>query len=113
MSPYTGPQPEEPRDDRALPEHRVAMVVFTTVRAVDQTDAAGIVRHAVRNAVRMASIDNEAAVLLARFRDARVRVQVHELMDLGMAAGNGYVWIHPTAKAYPRRDEAVSDADSA
>jgi hypothetical protein len=29
-------------------------------------------------------------------------VLVHEVREVGMAAGNGYLWTQPTLKAYPR-----------
>lgn len=92
---------DELRDNSDLPEHRVAMVVFTTVRAVDELDGHGIVRHAIRSALKAESIDTDKVLLLARFRDAAVAVRVHDLVEVGTAAGNGYLWTRPTSKAYP------------
>ena len=95
--------PAEPlRDNSDLPEHRVAMVVFTTVRAVDELDGHGIVRHAIRRALVAESIDTESVLLLAVFRDAEIPVRVHDLVEFGTAARNGYVWTKSTGKAYPR-----------
>jgi hypothetical protein len=98
---------EPARDNSDLPEHRVAMVLFTTVRAVDELDAAGVARLAIVGALKDSRVvrPGQPATLLARFRDGEVPVQVHEVMDLGMAGGNGYTWTKPTGKAYPRLDE--------
>ena len=92
------------RDNSDLPEHRVAMVLFTTVRAVDQLDASGVARLAIVSALKDSRIvrPGHPATLLAKFRDSEVPVQVHEVLELGAAGGNGYLWTWPTGKAYPR-----------
>jgi hypothetical protein len=100
VSPYTEPQPPSPRDNSDLPEHRVAMVVFTTVRAVDELDGHGIVRHAIRSALKTSSVEAPILTVMARFRDGEVPVKVHDLVEIGTAAGNGYVWIKPTNRAF-------------
>lgn len=99
------PQPK--RDNSDLSEHRVAMVLFTTVCAVDERDAADVARLAIVSALKDSRVvrPHRPATLLAKFRDAEVPVQVHEVMDLGMAGGNGYAWIKPTGKGYPREED--------
>lgn len=34
-----------------------------------------------------------------------VNLTVHDMMEVGMAAGNGYLWTEFTCKAFPREDE--------
>lgn len=104
-------EPQRPRDNSDLPEHRVAMVVFTTVRAVDAIDAANIASHAIRSALKTSSVEAPIRTIMARFREAAVPVQVHDVMDLGVAGGNGYVWIKPTNRAYFSAEE-IADRKS-
>jgi hypothetical protein len=84
------------------------MVLFTTVRAVDELDAAGVARLAIVGALKDSRVVRPGcpATLLARFRDAEVPVQVHEVMELGTAGGNGFTWTQPTGRAYPRTDDS-------
>jgi hypothetical protein len=99
------PTDERWRDNSDLPEHRVAMIVFTTVRAVDELDGHHIVRHAIRSALAAESVDTDKVLLLARFRDAEIGVRVHDLIEVGTAARNGYLWTKPTGQAYPRVED--------
>lgn len=100
--PVTASTEPQPRDNSDLPVHQVAMVLFTTVHAVDNLDAAAVARVAIVSALKDSMVvrPHAPATIMARFRDASVPVQVHEVMDLGVAGGNGYVWIKPTSKAY-------------
>lgn len=102
----TSPEPT-PRDNSELPEHRVALVLFATVRAVDDRDAASLVELAIANVLRDSCADRPgpSATLLVRFGTAEVPVRVHQLMELGSAGGNGYVWIKPTNRAFRYTDE--------
>lgn len=96
-------EPSEPlRDNSDLPEHRVAMVLFTTVRAADKLDAQAVARHAIVSALNDSGVVRpyRPATILVRFRDSEIPVQVHDVMDLGVAGGNGYVWIQPTNRAF-------------
>lgn len=34
-----------------------------------------------------------------------VNLTIHHVMEVGVAAGNGYLWTKPSGKAYPRDDE--------
>lgn len=88
---------------RELPEHRVAVVVFTSVRAVDFSDASYIAETAIRQALKTSSIeDPKHLTVTAKFpgRDERVKVHVRCLREVGMAAGNGYLGTGTTSKAY-------------
>lgn len=95
-----------PRDNSDLPEHRVAMVLFTTVRAVDKLDAEAVARHAIVTALGSKVVrPYRPATIMAKFGESQVPVEVSEVMDLGVAGGNGYVWIKPTSKGYPRKED--------
>lgn len=99
---------ETPITNEDLPEHRVAVVVFTSVRAVDSADARYIAEAAVRAALLSGASPEHGDLELrrpARQGDSgplRVRVPTHEIRELGMACGNGYLFIEPTSKAYRR-----------
>jgi hypothetical protein len=94
--------------------YRVAIVVFASVKKTDVPDEIEAFSTAELSIKRtLAGGDT-----LARkpFKLDRVphnfagggllaEVTVHEIKDLGVAAGNGYVWVRPTSKAYPRREE--------
>lgn len=41
-------------------------------------------------------------------RGEEINIQVREVMEAGLAAGNGYLWMEPTSKAFPRRPEATA-----
>jgi hypothetical protein len=89
-------------------KRRVAIAVFCEVEAVDERDAAHIATVALRGAIARdgkASDDLHVALLPFRMRrDGKIitrDVAVHDVMDAGMAAGNGYLWTRPTSKAYP------------
>jgi hypothetical protein len=99
-------EPQPARDNSDLPEHQVAMVVFTTVRAVDALDGEGIARVAIQQAFKSAaSEEHDRLTLMAKFRSGTVPVEIHHVMDLGVAGGNSYVWIQPTNRAYPRVED--------
>lgn len=89
-----------PTPEGDLPEQRVAVTVFATVRAVDTQDAGAIASIAIRHALREASVDPIKAVLACPHRDGDIPVRIHQVMETGMAAGNGYLWTHTTSKAY-------------
>jgi hypothetical protein len=83
-----------------LSEHRVPVTVFTTVRAVDYADASRVAEVAVRQALsneRLAALPLEIRFVS---RDHDVPVQVHHISETGIAAGNGYLWVEPTSRAY-------------
>jgi hypothetical protein len=86
-------------DIQGLPRHRVAVVVFAEVEATDACDASYIVEQTLHQlgAYPTAVINTKLrAELPAR------NVTVHRVMDAGMAVGNGYLWLEPTLKAFPR-----------
>ena len=82
-----------------LPEHRVAVTVFTTVRAVDYADATHVAEKAVRHALagRPARLPVEIRFVMG---DHDVPVRVEAVKETGIAARNGYLWIEPTSLAY-------------
>lgn len=48
-------------------------------------------------------------VKLSHPKLGEISYTIHEAMDAGMAAGNGYLWMAPTGKAFPRPDTAEDD----
>jgi hypothetical protein len=78
-----------------LQEQRVAVTVFVTVRAIDERDAGAIATYAIRDTL------GDQQILTVK-DDARV-VHIVDVMDTGTAAGNGYLWLRPTAKSYRER----------
>lgn len=77
-----------------LPLWRVATVVFSSVRGVDYTDATHVAERMVEQAVGRGARDVE-------LRPGFVReVTVAEVLDLGLAGGNGYTYTLPSTKAW-------------
>lgn len=92
-----------------LPEHRMAVVVFTTVRAVDRLDASHLAEDAVALAlghaeqVQQGRTEIRGELMMSRDRidvSLRIPVQVAAIRELGIACGDGYLWVEPTSKAY-------------
>ncbi len=78
---------------------RAAVTVFAEVNdAVDRRDAAGVVGHLIRQALPIGAkheVDIQAGTWT---------VTIHDVIENGMAAGNGYLWTEPTSKAYTQYD---------
>lgn len=92
-------------DNSDLPLHRVAMVVFTAVRAVDCRDARHIVESTIRNVVHEACGQTSHGELEFRAqagdsRPWRVPVQVHDVSEVSCAFREGKL----TATPIVRRD---------
>lgn len=92
-----------PTDDADLPVHRVPVTVFTTVRGVDYRDAAHVAEYAVRHALAGAPLTRLPVEIRFKTNAHDVPVQVEDVMETGMAAGNGYLWVEATSKAYRER----------
>lgn len=82
--------------DLDLPdEFDVAVVVFARAGGVDAPDAAHRAEMAIREAI--------GAALPLPHRNDTVKgrvVRFISVMEVGMAAGNGYLWTQPTIKAF-------------
>lgn len=77
--------------------HDVGIVVFMRAPGVDAGDAADRAAFALRRAVRSSGRDS---VLCDDGRNGTgAAMPVVDVMEVGMAAGNGYLWVRPTAKA--------------
>ena len=88
-------------DRDELEAFRVPVTVFATVRGVDFGDAAAIAEVAVRNTLRAAGTGEEKATLCVEHRRlGTLEVQVHKVMETGMAGINGYLWTEASSKAY-------------
>jgi hypothetical protein len=83
-----------------LEEFRVPVVVFTTVRAVDFTDAAFVASAAIRQVLRKSSVNEVHTVVQLSHSKGPIDVRVHAAMEAGIAGGNGYLWTAATSKAY-------------
>jgi hypothetical protein len=91
------------QDNADLPEFDVAVVVFTRVRGVDRIDASHIAESAVARAIMDAPAPPGADLVLRRTtqtQNLQVPVQVAQVRELGIACGNGYLWVEPTKRAY-------------
>lgn len=99
-------------DDRrsdARGVHRVAVTVFATARGHDRRQAAMAARMAVHSAIAGAGSKSTAGYTrvevdgaVSRFApsDTYVVVDVHEVVDTGVALAGGYLWCEPTTKAF-------------
>lgn len=103
------------RDDRTSDreEFQVAVTVFATAKGVDYRDAAHGVEFAVKHALAQAgTYDHGTFHVEVPGRESMfapnhcyLAIDVHDVMEAGMAAGNGYLWLVPTIKAFPRKDD--------
>lgn len=83
-------------------KHRVAVVVFAEVEAVDHGEAAYIARRSVRAALADGGLPAEVG--FDHRSGQHLDATVHDVMDLGMAARDGYLWTTPTSRAYPHQE---------
>lgn len=84
-------------------KHRVAMTVFAEIEADYEWDAQAIVRYAIRNAFLTASTKGETTIpvtIPAEVRLGTFDVRVVKIMETSSAAGNGYLWVGATSKAF-------------
>lgn len=87
-----------------MSRRRVAVVVLADVEAVDDMDAANAVSLAVRAKLAgSARVSLPIELPIPLKRRATSRPGVVDVMDLGMAAGNGYLWTYPTHAAWRDR----------
>lgn len=81
---------------------RAAVVVFIeTTHDGGPVDAAVLLKQALHSAT-----GNRLTVEDPRL--GAIGITVHEVLEAGLAAGNGYLWTSPTSKAFPQAnvDEA-------
>jgi hypothetical protein len=77
---------------------RAAITIFIeTDHEGDQVDAGNLFRIALHNALG----GNHLSITPANWKP--VNIIIHDVMETGMAAGNGYLWLEPTSKAFPRK----------
>lgn len=93
-----------------LPLIQVPITVFASVRAADEAEAEFIATAAMRQAFKTCSIQGYTAPLTIQVQlmGDWLPVHIHQLMETGMAAGNGYLWTRASSKAY--RDFPMQDA---
>lgn len=94
-------------DNSDLSKHDVAVTVFARCEGADYRDASSIVEAALRALLREHGTrqDDRSSRIVLHLRDGDVPVDVHQVMDAGVAAANGYLWLRPTNRAFPWSDE--------
>lgn len=82
-------------------KHRVAVVVFLEVDGYDECDAGSGGEYAVRQAFtgRRKGLPVDTEFVAANGKNT---ASIVDVMELGRAAGNGYLWTRPSGKAFPR-----------
>lgn len=76
---------------------RAAVTVFIeTDHEGDAVDSAFLFKMALRGAV-----GESLSIHPPRWPEP-INITIHDAMETGMAAGNGYLWTEPTSKAFPR-----------
>lgn len=75
----------------------VGIVVFMRAPGVDALDAAHRAEYALRRAVR--SSGRDSALTDDGRNGTGAAMPVVDVIEVGMAAGNGYLWTRPTRKA--------------
>lgn len=90
---------------------RVAVTLFCEAEGVDEMDAAAHATRAIRQALAGSPIARLPLTLPSVVaypgrsgEHVFEPVVVHQVMDAGMAAGNGYLWLRPTSKAFREGD---------
>lgn len=97
-----------------MSRHRVAVTVFVETeashRGVAEQHATITVKKALAkgDVLAAAPFDLDPVMIYRGEGDERVgeplpTVTVHEVMETGVAAGNGMLWLAPTAKGYWRK----------
>lgn len=93
-------------------KHRIAITVFCVAEGVDEIDAGHAAEFAVRKALgqgqpRPTPYNLDPVILSPGTPRERslTPVEVHDVIDTGVAAGNGYLWLRPTIRAYHTTDE--------
>lgn len=77
---------------------RAAVTVFIeTDHEGDARDAAEVFRQALRQNLG-------DSTYMSHPRMGEITVIIHDVMEAGVAAGNGYLWMEPTSKAFPRKE---------
>lgn len=80
---------------------RAAVTVFIeTDHEGDAVDAGNLFRIALHRA-----IGGVRLVIDPPNWDKPINITIHDVMESGMAAGNGYLWLEPTGKAFPKQIE--------
>lgn len=102
-SPETQEPPAQPTPaDDDLPFHRVAVAVFVEARGVDLSDASSVAEFAVRRTLfeHASHVEDHCATIHVDTRRGPEDVLVVDVTDVGVAAGNGHLWLRPTSRPY-------------
>jgi hypothetical protein len=88
--------------------HRVAVVVFAECEGADYHDAAMGAQMSLNQFFREhAEGDYKSWTIPSPPRKDGYKwdTTIHDVVEVGIAAGNGYLWTRPTRKAFPRPDD--------
>lgn len=83
--------------DENRPWHRVAIVTFMEVQGVDPRDAAAGAVIGLNQALRPGT---EVGFTHQNRSLGEGVMRIVQHMEVGMAAGNGYLWTEPTSRAF-------------
>ncbi|UKD50867.1 hypothetical protein L3Q65_00815 (plasmid) [Amycolatopsis sp. FU40] len=103
-----------PSDAETMPEQRVAVTVFATVRGGDAQEAALVAQRALQQAFAAAanSLPRVALPLEipVKLPGGCETVRIVAMRETGAAARNGYLWVEPTPQAWQQAPDARSEA---
>ncbi len=85
----------EEKKEGLMDKHKIAVVVFMEVDAVDEQDAGNVGTSMLSDMIRAHGHHRTLTM-----RDNTWEGDIHKVMELGMAAGNGYLWTKTTSKAW-------------
>jgi hypothetical protein len=80
--------------------YRSAVVVFVEAKGADERDAGNAAELAVRQALAGPRLGLPADIILKMANRPDEAMTVVDVMEVGLAAGNGYLWTRPTSKAF-------------
>jgi hypothetical protein len=80
--------------------YRVAIAVFVEVEGVSEHDAGTAGMLAIRQALCDGKLGSFPREVEYRAMDCQHTAKIVDVIEVGMAAGNGYLWTRPTSKAF-------------
>lgn len=84
--------------------HRVGVLVFMNASGVDFADATNVACALIRDKLADGILNPLPVTLEFERRDGvKFTGEVIQVMEVGMAAGNGYLWTNVTSKSWRER----------
>lgn len=87
---------------------RCAIVIFCESEGVDERDAGTGAVMSISHLLREGGLLGQEYLSIPsppRPDGRSWETKVHDVIEAGMAIGNGYLWTHVTSKAFPREDD--------